>query len=246
MKPPKTNLTPLDTLINSALGSRRKLRQLEEGRKLTYSAFLQEALELADCDQETIEQLGHALEGHTSSTQQANTFIRKLVATLREPNYPRCPRDPARCLRVYGNDGAFVELQGLGSTVSQAIALSVMQIKKRFGDEAFGEIEDWSEYEKETKALQNKITGISEKMPDVVSGLDLEFNFDDLNAEEKRKGLTRVTFRRAPGVVLADGGWPLRLVEDCERPIPREAITPTEIKVRKPHKRRLKRERLAA
>ena len=214
-----SNRTVLDKLIDRAVITRRKLRKLEEGRKLTFEAFLEEALEIADCDEATIKKLGSDLDSRTG-TQRANAFVRKMVAVLREPRYPRCPRDPARCLKIYGEDGAFIELQGLNATVAQAVALAVMLVKERFGDDAFGVIESWPQYEQETSRLRDQTADLAGKMKNAVSGQDLEFSTDDLNSEERKKGLVRCTFRRAPGLVLSDQGWPDRLISDCEAPVP--------------------------
>lgn len=211
--------TKLDNLIDRAIELRRLLRHLEEGRKLTYTAFMKEALAVANCAEKEIEQLGEDLKTR-SGTRHANGLLRKLTKVLREPNYPCCPDDAAKVNRCYGSQEAVIELNNLGATLAMVIPLAVLEIKKRFGEEAFGVVENWSVHEKEALDLRRRITEIGEDMQSVVCGLDLNFDTETLLPDERKRGLARVSFRRAPGIVLSDGGWPARLIEDCEKAIP--------------------------
>ena len=211
--------TKLDGLIDQATELRRNLRRLEEGRKLTFSAFMKEALIVANCSEKQVEQFGEDLKTR-SGTRHATALVRKLVKVLREPNYPRCPDDPAKVNRCYGSQEAVIELNNLGANLAMVLPLAVMEIKKRFGEEAFGVVENWSVHEKEALDLRRRITEIGEDMKSVVCGLDLDFDTTTLLPDERKRGLARVSFRRAPGIVLSDGGWPARLIEDCEKAIP--------------------------
>ena len=220
---PKRNKTPLDKLIDSAVDCRRKLRHLEAGKKLTFKAFYKEALQLAGCDAATIEQLGQDVK-EKSGTRHLQMFISKLVRVLREPNFPRCPRDPGKLLNVYGSNEAFQELTSLGFTVAQAIALAVFEVHKRFGNDAFGVIQDWPRYDVETASLRERIGTFADEMKTAVSGADLDIATDPsvLLPDERARGLARVSFRRGTGITLSDDGWPDRLIEDAESAIPAE------------------------
>ena len=218
---PKRNKTPLDQLIDSAVDCRRKLRHLEAGRKLTFKAFYKEALELAGCDAATIEQLAEDI-ANKPGTRHVQMFISKLVRVFREPTYPRCTRDPGKVLNVYGSNEAFQELTSLGATVAQAIALAVFQVHERFGNDAFGVIQDWVKYDVETASLRERISTFADEMKIAVSGADLHIETDPsvLLPDERKRGLARVSFRRGTGITLSDDGWPNRLIEDAESAIP--------------------------
>ena len=218
---PKRNKTPLDQLIDMAVDCRRKLRHLEAGKKLTYKSFFNESLELAGCDAARIKQLGQAVKDN-SGTRYLQMFISKMVRVLREPNYPRCPRDPTKVLNVYGSNEAFQELTSLGFTVPEAIALAVFTVHARFGNDAFGVIQDWTRYDVETASLRERIGTFADEMKTAVSGADLHIETDPavLLPNERARGLARVSFRRGTGITLSDDGWPLRLIEDAEAAIP--------------------------
>lgn len=218
---PKRNKTPLDQLIDRAVDCRRKLRHLEAGKKLTFKAFYAEALELAGCDAARIKKLAEDIQ-NKPGTRHLQMFISKLVRVLREPNFPRCPRDPTKVINVYGSNEAFQELVALNATVAEAIALAVFQVHARFGNDAFGVIQDWPKYDVETARLRERIGTFADEMKIVVSGADMLIETDRsvLLPEERKRGLARVSFRRGTGICLSDDGWPLRLIEDAESAIP--------------------------
>ena len=218
---PRRVKTPLDQLVDSAVDCRRKLRHLEAGKKLTFKAFYAESLKLAKCDETRIKQLAEDIQ-NKPGTRYLQMFISKLVRVLREPNYPRCPRDPGKVLNVYGSNEAFQELTSLGATVAQAIALAVFTVHERFGNDSFGVIQDWTRYDLETASLRERISTFADEMKIAVSGADLHIATDAsvLLADERKRGLARVSFRRGTGITLSDDGWPLRLIEDAEAAIP--------------------------
>ena len=218
---PKRNKTPLDKLIDSAVDCRRKLRHLEAGRKLTYPSFFKESLKLAGCDAATIEQLGQDVK-EKSGTRHLQQFISKMVRVFREPNFPRCPKDPSRMLRIYGSLEAAQEIQELGAKVSQVIALAIFTLHVRHGNDAFGVIQDWTKYEVETASLRERLGTFADEMKIAVSGADLHIATDPsvLLPDERARGLARVSFRRGTGITLSDDGWPNRLIEDAESAIP--------------------------
>jgi len=231
-----TGKTKLDLLVDRAIEVRRKLRRLEEGRKLTYESFLKEALAVAGCTKKEVQQLGEDLKTRPG-TRHATALVRKLVKVLREPNYPRCPTDAAKVNRCYGSQEAVIELNNLGATLAMVLPFAVMEIKKRFGEDAFGEITDWSTHEKEATTLRGRLAKIAEEMKPVVCGLDLDFSTETLLPDERKRGLCRVSFRRSPSTVLSDEGWPERLIADAEAAVP-------EPKPRAPLPKKRKRQRL--
>ena len=216
-----TAQTALDKILDEAVAVRRKLRRLEENRKLTFPAFLAEALELADSTHQEIKDLDEKIKTHPG-THEAQAFLRRLVAALRESTYPRCPSDPGKILNCYGSDGAAIELSNLGATISQAVAVAVMVVHRRWGDDAFGVIENWQKFETDTENLQSRLDHLADKMRAVVCGDDLDFDTSkaSLLPSEIARGLCRVSFRRAPAISHSGEDWPRLLIEDAERAVP--------------------------
>lgn len=210
----KNKPTELDELIAEGVGVVQQLERLGQNRKLTASAFLAEAIEFADTTREEVEKLGVDLETKLG-TDYANAFVSKLVRVFRESNYPRCPNDPGSVLNCYGSNEAFQQLTSLGATVAQAIALAVMRVHQKFGDDAFGVTKNWDKYVKEYTNLRYRLAGIYEEMKGAVCGLDLDTNTEGLFQEEIARGLCRTSFRKAPGIGPHQGDWPRELVAAC-------------------------------
>lgn len=202
----------LDELIAEAAGIVQQLERLGQNRKLTASAFLDEAITLADTTREDVEKLALDLDTKPG-LDPARAFVSKLVRVFRESTYPRCPRDPGKVLNCYGSDAAFQALTSLGATVAQAMAVAVMRVHQKFGNDVFGMIADWDRYEKETTDLRDRLAGIYEEMKDAVSGADLDTSQEGLFQDEIARGLSRTRFRKAPGIGPHHGDWPRELVQ---------------------------------
>lgn len=207
-------ITKLDTLVDEASGIVQQLEQTDQNRKLTAEAFFAEAIALANTNRKEVEKLDVDLETKLG-TDYANAFVSKMVRVFREGNYPRCPRDPGSVLNCYGTNEAAIELTSLGASVAHAIAVAIMRVHKKFGDDAFGVIENWGTYEKEDTKLRDRLAGIYEEMKDAVCGLDLDTSQDGLLPDEIARGLCRTSFKREPGIGPHQGDWPRELVAAC-------------------------------
>ena len=223
--------TKLDTLIDEAVVIVQKLEGLDHDRKLTYPAFLKEAIAVAETTIEKVNKLNNELE-QRPGTLHAQQFVSKLVKVFREPNYPRCPSNPGRVLNAYGSNEAFQELTGIGATVAQAMAVAIIRVHERFGDEAFGIIKNWNAYDKEYTTHRDRLSTLHEEMRSACTNADLAF--DDTHPavlpSERARGLCRVSFKRAAGISPSMGDWPQQIIADAVANVPkskpkRERIT---------------------
>ncbi len=100
------------------------------------------------------------------------------------------------------------------STLPEAMALAVMRLHQRFGDEPFGSIKNWDRHEKETTTLRDRLAVIHEEMLTAYSGADIiiDTSTTAVTAEEKGRGLCRISFRLAEGLSPQMGDWPRELV----------------------------------
>ena len=208
--------TPLDALIGKAVGIVQQLERMDQKKKLTFGAFLDDAISLAGTTREKVEKLGVDLDTKPGM-DPARAFVSKLVRVFREPNYPRCPRDSGKVLNCYGSSEAFQALTSLGATVGEAMAVAVLRVHKKFGDDAFGAIKNLNKYVKEYTTHRERIAAIYGEMKDVVSGADLAWSQEGLFQDEIARGLGRTTFKRAPAIGPHHGDWPRELVAACAK-----------------------------
>ena len=206
----------LGELVDEAATVVQKLQKLDQNRKLTYAAFLAEAINLADTTREGVDKLDADLDSKFGM-DSARSFVAKLVRVFREPLYPRCPTNTGKVLNAYGSSEAFPELTGIGATVAMAMAVAVLRVHRKYGDEAFGVIENWDTYEKESTDLRDRIATIYEQMREVVSGKDLiiDVSEDRLFPDERKRGLAHVSFNLARDINLSENEWPQQLVADA-------------------------------
>lgn len=213
--------TKLDLMIDQAVNLKRKLRRLEEHRKLSAESFFDHACELAECVAADVDDFQEALDTAVGA-DSVRSFVRRMMKAFKGDNFPTAHPNMSKMLKAFGAVEVIGELAQLDNTpLAMAQALAAKLATERF-PERFGEIDDWSKYEKKTADLRNSLAKIAEKMKSVVKGDDLDFDssHETLMPDERKRGLCRVSFRRAPGIVLADQDWPVRLIEDCEAAVP--------------------------
>ena len=109
-------------------------------------------------------------------------------------------------------------LTGLGATVAEAIAVAVIRLHKKFGDDAFGNIKNWDTYERESNDLRDRLAEIYEVMQVAFSGEDLDMTNEGLFQDERARGLCKVSFKRAPGISPSMGDWPTQIIADAMAP----------------------------
>lgn len=205
--------TRLDKIIAAALRAKRELRKLESGgRKLTFPAFQAMALEIADTTEAKINKLETRL-ANANGADNVRAYVRRLAKAISEPTIPRPFPDAAKAARVYG----FEELAGeMGVFRTNAAELQVLAARAawaRYGDRVFGSVDDLARFEERESDLRSALVDLCNQMRDAVSGADLIMASTDLPPDQRRAGLVKMTFRRAPDVLMSSDDWPLRLLD---------------------------------
>lgn len=206
----------LDTLITEAVDLTRVLETLNAHRKLRYSAFFAEALEIAECDSARIADVKKTIY-EKPGTEAIQIFLRRYSKALSEPNYPGPAKDANRVLRIYGSQELLPESTQFGIWAGELQALSVRMCHERFGDTAFGTVENRADHDKKTLAARTRLEAIHEEMRTVVTGADLDYD-DTMPAvlpSQRAAGLCKVSFRRAPDLSPSMGDWPTQIIADA-------------------------------
>ena len=203
--------TNLDSLIAEAVDLVVELERLNGNRKLSFAAFLAEALKTAGCDEERIEAVELTVnEKH--GTDHIKAYLRRYAKALSSPNYPSPLNDPSRPCRIFGSDELSGEMGQHQILAGELQALAVKIAHARFGDSVFGTVENRAEHAKQTTELRGRLNTIYGQMRSDVSGTDLETSQEGLMPDEIARGLCRTSFKRAPSIGPHQGDWPRELV----------------------------------
>ena len=203
--------TPFDRRLDKTLEVKRDLDRAESSVKLSAAAFLRDAMKVANCTEDRLDQIEEQLSETIANVDHAQLFVRRMVAFFREPNAPNMPSDSGKFMRAYGSAEAASQISELKATVAEFMALAVKQCGERFPD-AFGEVNDFQQHQDRIADLRRQVAESYVVMQEVVSGADLAMDWKSVTINERRAGLCRVRFRRCPDVVMADG-WPVDLVD---------------------------------
>lgn len=142
-------------------------------------------------------------------------FIRRMVMAFKSPTYPTPHSNLPKLLRCYGSDAVPGEIAIFEGSLALCQATAARSVTKRF-PELFGEITDFAAHEKKTRQLRARLDHLYSKMEGVVSGADFVIDFESLLPDERKRGLCRARFRRAPSINFGVPGWPKLLVADAE------------------------------
>lgn len=209
--------TKLDTLINEAVGILPELEKLDANRKLSFPAFMAEGLQLAGVTEKRIDVVEKIIaEKH--GTEHIQAFLRRYSKALSEPNnYPQPVPDPSRPLRIYGSEDLMGQMGQFQILAGELQCLAIKVAFERFGPECFGQVENRAEHEKRTSDLRAKLNAIYEEMLTAYSGADIVIDSSPsaVNQEERRRGLCRISFKRAEGLSPQMDNWPEQLIADA-------------------------------
>jgi len=213
--------TGLDKILDQGVEILRELKAMDRPR-LTPKAFFAEACRIAETTPAKVAEFEDRLD-QSVGLDQTRVFIRQLVKVYKGPAYP-CPHNNLpKLLRCYGSDTVPGELAIIDGSLGLCQAVAAKTVTKRF-PEAFGAVKSWSEHQRRYKELKDRLDDLYSKMRGAAITKDFEYDNEGISISDRQRGLTRLVFRRAPGVPidgdLETGDWPRRLLEDCEKAIP--------------------------
>lgn len=203
--------TKLDELVERAADLLVELSELDSDRKLSYQGFLKMALTIAECDEKRIAVV-KKLVYEKPGTEAIQVFVRRVSKLFSQAVYTQPFLDPGRPARIYGSEELAGQLGQHQITVGEVQALCVMVAFQRFGEMAFGPVENQEHHERRSAMIRETLHGLYEKMKDAVSGLDLDTTTGGLFQDEIARGLSRTTFKRLPSLSPNHGDWPRELV----------------------------------
>lgn len=139
-------LTVLDELVEKGTKLVLELEQIDGDRKLSYGAFLAESLKVGECDQKRIAVVKKIIF-EKQGTEAIQIYLRKLSKVLAEPHYVQPFPDPSRPVRIFGNEELPAQMAQFQILAGELQALGVMITQERFGDGAFGRVEDLAKHQ---------------------------------------------------------------------------------------------------
>jgi len=218
--------SPLDRCINEGIEVLRELKRMSRPR-LSAKAFTRAAIKIADATPKDVAAFEDRLN-NTLGCEHAKRFVRQMTLAFRS-NFPTPHADTGKMLRVYGDRETLADLLAVEGTPALAQAVAAKRAAERW-PETFGKVEDWDKHQRRYAELRERLDGVYDQMRKAASALDFLYDDKGLLPSEKSRGLTRLVFRRAPGIPvdgdLATGDWARRLIEDCEKSVPAEPAKP--------------------
>ena len=213
--------TKLDALVDEAADLVRQLEQLDGSRKLSYKAFLKESLRIGDCTEKRIAVVKKVVY-ERYGTEHIQAFLRRFSKAISEPNYPRPFPDPSRPTRIFGSEDLMGQMGQFTILAGELQALAVLIAFERFGDQAFGKVEDWEPHQQQTNESRAKLEAIYEQMKAGFTGADLLIDTETLLPDERTRGLCLVSFIRCPSVGPSTPEWPQKLTLDALATTPKK------------------------
>lgn len=211
-------------LLDDATDTAMELKRAQAKPKLTSDAFLRDALLIAQCNEARLNEIEQALDNPHAATGALKAFIRRLVGAFRGKNFSRPTPEPSKLLRAYGSEDANAQISQIRSTIAEIQAYSVRECVG-IHEDCFGPVEDFVEYQAAVEKLTKKLDQLYAKMAGAWSGMDVEIDFN-LTPDDRRRGLCRISFKRAPDIDPGMDDWPQKMVEHAlakfERTEPRE------------------------
>lgn len=225
----KNKPTKLDELIEQAADLVGELAALDADRKLTFKAFFAEALAVADVDEKRIAEVKKIID-ERPGTEAIRIFLRRYSKALSEPTHPRPSADANRVLRIYGSEVLLGEATAFGIRAGELQALSVRVCFERYGEAAFGPVENRADHEKKTTTARSRLEAIHEEMRAACANVDLEYDdsYPAVLPSERARGLSKISFRRAKGISPSMGDWPQQIIADAVAAASRKSKRPRE------------------
>jgi hypothetical protein len=161
--------------------------------KLTPSAYLRDAMEIARSTVERLTALRRELEGTRPGLDESRAALRRMIAAARSPNFSRPPQELRRLNYLLTGD-ALAELATLGSSSFELFALAV-QIASEQHPENFGSCESSQDYDR-------RLLELAMRRDELNSRIATEFTVEDLLiGDPDARGMAQVTFRLSGGAV---------------------------------------------
>jgi hypothetical protein len=208
--------TKLDCLVARAVEIERRIAELP-ARRLTRAAFQRQANEAAGM---TSEELAEFLKNLPRAPAVAG-YVRDL-AKLIEVGHLRNVPPANRQHRLLALAGQPVEGQFslVDANPLRCLCAAVAHAKPA----AFGTIDDLGTRDRIEQELRDELASLLRRMKTAVSGADIDFLQDFLNAQQRENGLALIRFKKWPLVAYASD-WPSRVVREAirsasERPKP--------------------------
>ena len=204
-RPPK-----FDKLLNEGVQIHDELAARERRPKLTAGAFVETAMKNAAAKPADLD----ALEERIGEFDEVARFVRRLTDAFCEANYPVPPPAPKfqKFGRVYGDPELDGQLARAGTGIGVAVALAARAAAARAAG-AFGDIEDWTAHTRRCRDLRARLGQIHSELRGCYTAPDIVMDDETMTLTQRRDGLARMRFRRAPTVNPGQPDWPVRLVE---------------------------------
>lgn len=214
--------TPFDKELDRAVTALVELRALRQQRRLSPSAFFDEACELGfgpqgargEAARKQCEKIAELVRA-ANHCRSAQRFLRVCASECRKAEWSRVPRGSAfsMFLNVHGDEHVQSEAQQLGLSPMEIFAAGAHDATLHHASD-FGAISNWEGHQRRTGELTKTYDAACAKLPLVVGGNDVDMDYDGVTNDERDRGLCQLRLRRhAPGFVLGRG-WPATL---CER-----------------------------
>jgi hypothetical protein len=205
----KADASAFESLVRDRTTVERELRLLDSPRgfKLSASAFLKEAMAIAQSNSQRLAKLREALQGDSSPATQAT--LRKMTVFIRSNNCSQPTRDIGR-LNFLTTPNCLIELLQLGHTTFELFALSAL-IAGESHAESFGEAESSSIVRQRIVELGLRRDELNEKIATSFSAADL--SYDSPDAQGKALVYFRLTAGKTPVPVHPAGTAGQRLAD---------------------------------
>jgi len=177
-----------------AIEQERKARDTLAAWKLSASAFLREAIRIADTTPERLRSLREKIfDPENPIWFEAKAALRRMVVSIRSPNWP----GPSRELRRYNfllTEESLGEVVALGSSTFELAALAVLICAEEHPD-AFGTCED-------LVAQDTKLMELALRRDELYKLIETQYTADDLLiGTPDGKGHSVVSYKMSGGAV---------------------------------------------
>lgn len=208
----KESRTPFDVTLDKAVEHHRELKSMPR-RMLTSRAFLNQVMTIAGCDEDRIDEVDQLLSERPDA-DGCLRFVSGVVRSHRSGNYPEAYSQIDKLVRVLSDQATTAaSANALGVSLPELYGVAIKRLAQ-MRPNVFGIWDDLDEYDQKFNKLRSQLDDCYEKLREEFSGADvvIDLNDGELNDEQRRRGLVRATFRRAPQVNMQGPDWPARLV----------------------------------
>ena len=196
-------MSKFDNLCKKTLELSKRYEELSRPHKLSPSAFLRDAMEVAGTTDERLDTLEKALTG--PAFVRSNQFYRMAMKFIKEKGCTRPPNELRRLSWLGRLEEVTAELSSIGSSPFELFALAVPTMT-RTNPEVFGDIENFILYQESLRTTRDKLENLFKQMERSYGPEDLEIGPTD------KEGRARVSIKISKGAVHLGENFPERLV----------------------------------